>query len=114
MKNIPKCNKCGATGVRIYRDYGIFRRPEKDRCNDCIDENHREWMVPCILDVDGSAWGYTSVPEHACKQFYAFPEKNSDKPYWKIRKDGAASSNWTDPKVVDEELIEQKITGRGW
>lgn len=92
-KIVPVCGKCGATGVKIYRDYGMFRRPENDRCNDCLEDP--SWFVPCILDEsDGSCWGYTSVPEEDCKKFYALPEKSATKPYW-VEK----GSHWSNSKV---------------
>lgn len=77
------CGKCGSTGVRIYREYGSFRRPETDRCNDCVDSDSYGYMVPCVLDKDGNAWGYLSVPEDdAEKNFYSLPEKSDTKPHW--------------------------------
>lgn len=78
----PVCGKCGAIGVRIYRQYGMFRREETDRCNECIDQSHKGWMVPCCLDKDGNAWGYTSVPDKECEEFYALPEKSDSLPHW--------------------------------
>ena len=79
----PSCGKCGATGVKIYREYGSFRRPETDRCNECIDQGQKGWRVPCVLDADGDAWGYTSVPKDACDAFYALPEKSDSLPHWR-------------------------------
>lgn len=79
----PSCGKCGATGVKIYRSYGMFRRPETDRCNECVDPDSRGWMVPCVLDDDGNAWGYTSVPTDACEAFYALPEQSIEHPRWR-------------------------------
>ena len=79
----PSCGKCGATGVKIYRSYGSLRRPESDRCNKCVDPDSRGWMVPCVLDDDGKAWGYTSVPADACESFYALPEQSVDYPHWR-------------------------------
>ena len=88
----PICGKCGATKVRIYRDYGMFRRPERDRCNKCVDHDHRGWMVPCILSKDaGDAWGYSSVPLDALEAFCALPEHDSSLPYWDKKK-----SCWSD------------------
>ncbi len=78
----PACGKCGVTGVRIYREYGSFRREETDRCNECIDQSHKGWMVPCCLDKDGNAWGYTSVPDKECEEFYALPEKSNSLSHW--------------------------------
>lgn len=72
----PKCGKCGTCNIRIYREYGMFRRPETDRCNECIDQSHKPWMVPCILNKDGDAWGYCSIPNDALNSFYELPEKS--------------------------------------
>lgn len=78
----PMCGKCGVTGVRIYREFGSFRREETDRCNECIDQSFKTWMVPCCLDENGNAWGFTSVPDKDCEKFYALPEKSNSLPYW--------------------------------
>ncbi len=82
-KVVPKCGACGVTGVRIYRAYGMFRRPETDRCNACVADTSRGWMVPCILTDDGeAAWGYSSVPQEQCEAFYAMDEADKSKPSW--------------------------------
>lgn len=79
----PRCGQCGATDVRIYRQYGTFRQPHTDRCNECVDRERRGFMVPLVLDANGKAWGYTSAPADACEEFYALPEKSSEHPGWK-------------------------------
>ena len=78
------CGKCGSSGVRVYREYGMFRRPETDRCNECIDQSHKGWMVPCVMDEDGNAWGYGSVPNQELEAFYALPEKSASLPGWQM------------------------------
>lgn len=78
----PTCGSCGAIDVRIYRSYGSFRRPETDRCNECVDPNSRGWFVPCVMDEDGTVWGYSSVPLESCEAFYDLPEKSADHPGW--------------------------------
>jgi len=88
----PKCGKCQSTNIRIYREYGMFRRPETDRCNGCIDQSHKSWMVPCILNKDGDAWGYGSVPNDALNDFYELPEKLDTLPGW-------TRNGWSDSKV---------------
>lgn len=80
---MQSCGECGVTGVKIYRSYGMFRRPETDRCNECIDPDLQGWMVPCVLDDDGNAWGYGSVPKEACDEFDALPERSSEHPRWR-------------------------------
>lgn len=87
----PVCGNCGAAGVRIYRDYGMFRRPEEDRCNACLTNEERGGYVPCILDEDGHAWGYCAVPDADCQKFYALPEKSDTKPHWRV-----TPSGWSD------------------
>jgi hypothetical protein len=77
-----KCGVCGATRCRLYRPYGEFRRPERDRCNAHVLEDERGWYVPLVLDNDGSVWGFTSAPPRACGAFYALPEASSDRPGW--------------------------------
>lgn len=78
----PFCGKCGAFGVKIYRDYGSFRRPENDRCNECLVRT--SWMIPCILDENGSAYGYSSVPERKVNHFYSLKDKDESgiSPMW--------------------------------
>ena len=71
-----RCGKCGAEGVRLYRPYGEFRRPERDRCNACLSDSQRKWYVPLIVDRDGAAWGYTSVPPDAVKAFAVLQERD--------------------------------------
>lgn len=78
----PVCGQCGAFGVRLYRPYGEFRHPHRDRCNACISEDFRGWMVPLLPTPDGDAWGYTSAPDSACNEFYVLHEKSKDHPYW--------------------------------
>ena len=82
MSDRPICGKCGQFGVRIYRSYGTFRRPETDRCNSCIDGKGREWMVPCILSDSGNAWGYGSVPDADVANFMSLREASSIHPHW--------------------------------
>lgn len=86
----PTCGKCGRDDVRIYRWYGSFRRSEDDRCNACLDST--DWMVPCVLDEHGNAWGYTSVPPDACDRFYDLPEASPLGPTWR--------SGWVPPDLA--------------
>lgn len=78
----PCCGKCKAKGVKIYRTYGSFYRPEDNRCNGCLTTKDLDWYVPLCMADDGSVWGYTSVPEADCLKFYALPEQSNKKPTW--------------------------------
>ena len=79
---VAKCSICGATNVRIYR-YSNSSHTEA-KCNNCLDEKDYLYYMPFIYDKDSSIWGYTSVPEIDCARFYALPEANLNKKYWKI------------------------------
>jgi hypothetical protein len=82
-RNKPiSCGKCGAKGVKIYRPYGFFYRPEDNRCNNCVTESERNFYVPCVKDSDGMIWGYGAVSPEASEQFYNTPEANASKPIW--------------------------------
>lgn len=76
MKAFAHCNECKKTNqqVRLYRPYGNFYRVEDNACNEHVPEGSRGWYVPLVFDEDGGVWGYTSVPEEACKAFYSLPE----------------------------------------
>jgi hypothetical protein len=89
----PSCGKCGVVGVKIYREYGAFRSPETDRCNECIDQEYKGWMVPCVLNENGDAWGYTSVPQDACDAFHQLPEKSTLFPSW-------TKFGWSDRSII--------------
>jgi len=69
-----KCGLCGATGCRLYRPAGEFRREHRDRCNGCVTAEQRGFYVPLVVDSDGRAWGFSSVPDADCARFYALPE----------------------------------------
>jgi len=79
---LPVCGKCGKIGVKIYRGYSSFRDEDEDRCNACLEST--DWYVPCILDDEKNAWGYTSVPGYYCKAFYELPEadESPEAPKW--------------------------------
>lgn len=67
----------------MYRPYGEVRRPERDRCNRCVNDDERDWYVPLIIDEsDGRAWGYTSVPLEACEKFYGLSEAEPGGWFW--------------------------------
>lgn len=94
MSDVPICGKCGQNGVRIYRDYGMFRRPERDRCNACISDKSRGWMVPCILNDNGDAWGFGSVPDADVDNFMSLREASSIHPHW-------TTKGWSDSEIFN-------------
>ena len=93
---VVSCGICDKEDVRIYRPYGTFYRPETNRCNNCLTSelDKRGWYVPCILDEDGTVWGYTSAPQDAINKFYALPESNPKKPIWDSDRD-----SWSDSEI---------------
>lgn len=90
-----KCGRCGVSGVRLYRPYRFFRDRDDDRCNACIDRDGDPYYVPLIVDVDGRAWGYTSVPASAEYDFFSLPESSTNHKYWESR-----TSRWLSPTGI--------------
>lgn len=88
---LPKCGACQASGVRIYREYMRLRNKEYDRCNECIDQKEKGWMVPCCLDAEGRAWSFGAIPDFECEIFFSLPEKSPNHPHW--RRKGGWSDN---------------------
>jgi len=76
-----QCAVCGRSDVRLYRYYGSPLRDSEIYC--CQDapggQIEGQFLVPLCEDVDGTVWGYTSVPEDAIARFYALPESSSMK-----------------------------------
>jgi len=85
-----RCSSCGATGVKLWRQYNTFACFIELLCVDCAREDQGvdyevdeqgfhdedglgpcdqiEWLVPAIPTEDGyTYWGYTSVPEAGCR-----------------------------------------------
>jgi hypothetical protein len=62
-----KCGRCDKSGVRLYRPYGEFRRPSRDRCNACVPAYERGLYVPVL-------------PAEAIELFERLPE--SDPLWW--------------------------------
>lgn len=90
------CQKCGADGVRLWREYQAFadhtellcafcacEREGKDSENFLADMWHGQgdqigWMVPAVMTDDReSFWGYTSVPQAAVNAWYRMPLTHS-------------------------------------
>ncbi len=79
------CAECGATNVRLYREYQTFLNHQILRCRKCalINQNYEQpdsssehsssehsikWLVAAVPTEDGlSYWGYTSVPGEGVK-----------------------------------------------
>lgn len=106
------CGKCGARGVRLYRPYSSFRRPEDDRCNACLPTKaDTDWKVPLCMDADedGTVWGYSSVPQSVLDWWYALPEAKDDPGarVWKRRgEEGIDGEGWGVRGKLNESLIE--------
>lgn len=113
-----KCGQCGATGCRLYRPGGEFRREHRDRCNGCVTEEQRGWYVPLVVDSDGSAWGFSSIPDADCERFYALPENDTRSDAytwariggWKRRPNDFVHSN---PHRIGEESEKVEMTTSG-
>lgn len=63
------CSECGATEVRLFRDYRTFDL--STRCAKCLEgagvprlrRDRFEGWVPAVPDGNGSFWGYSYVPD---------------------------------------------------
>lgn len=71
-----KCSRCGRSDVRLYRYYGCFLRDSEIYCCQCAPAGliEKKSLVPLCEDIDGSVWGYTSVPPDAIARFYVLPD----------------------------------------
>lgn len=79
-----KCRECGITGVKLWRPYQTT--PVDLLCGPCVgkkagkevdlsDGDQCGWHVPAVPDLQGSWWGYTSVPAEGCAWWDALPLK---------------------------------------
>lgn len=68
MEQHNRCYICKRNTVKLYRCYGSFLRDDEILCKLHRPEN-LDWFVPLVEDVDGSVWGYTSVPDDAIKRW---------------------------------------------
>ena len=75
--NFRRCATCNRD-AKLYRPYGEFLRSSRIHCARHVPD--WRWYVPMIEDVDGSVWGYTSVPYGAIQRWESFPDKPT--PYW--------------------------------
>lgn len=70
------CAACKRNTVKLYRYYANFLRDEEIFCRAHAPKGHikKQYLVPLCEDVDGSVWGYTSVPEDAIAKWNALPD----------------------------------------
>ena len=70
------CSTCKRNAVKLYRYYGSFLRDDEIFCkaHAPAGQIERQVFVPLCEDVDGSVWGYTSVPDDAIQRWEALPE----------------------------------------
>jgi hypothetical protein len=94
------CNKCGVTGVKLWREVHAYSHaPEllcvvhacesKEISPDEVDERGARprgdglttdqigWYVPAVRADDDSWWGYTSIPQDAYDAWAALPTRAS-------------------------------------
>lgn len=80
-----KCSKCGAAGVRLWRQYQTFADHIDLLCLACGEADQKRkidpretsigWLVLAVPTADGSDtyWGYTSVPDDGLDWWKALP-----------------------------------------
>lgn len=80
---------CGATGVRLFREYQTFLEHQSLTCAACIEkETGREvtrydetanWKVAAVPTEDGSTfWGFSSVPKGGVDWWHRLPVHKSE------------------------------------
>lgn len=88
--------KCGASNVRLYREYQTFLNHQELSCTTCAIKEYNEthhkpwdpessdrsseigWLVAAVPTEDGSTfWGYTSVPQDGVDWWDNLPVKES-------------------------------------
>jgi hypothetical protein len=90
------CKKCGATGVKLWREYQTFANHTKLLCGACTSQDQGRpldlsdgdqcgWMVPAVptLEPEAPWWGYTSVPAEGVAWWKALPLQLDGE--WKTR-----------------------------
>ncbi len=86
---IPKdyvCGGCGATRVKLWREYQTAAKYSKLLCGACAEADQGKtldlrassaigWMVPAVPtgNPDAPWWGYTSVPDAGVAWWMALP-----------------------------------------
>lgn len=133
-----KCDKCGATGCKLWREYQTFADSTLLLCCDCaakdqgkdisdIDERGkhgskygRSDQIGCYIpavptEEDDTFWGYTSVPQAGCDWWYGLPTRAGG-PSARIKKKDKPSKrkSGTDkhkPRIHVEPGVSDGITG---
>jgi hypothetical protein len=78
------CSVCHATGVKLWRDSHTFLDSQTLACRSCAEREAGKpardgsdqigSRVPAVPTADGATfWGYSSVPEAACRWWRALP-----------------------------------------
>lgn len=94
MRARMKCDACGATDCKMWREYQTVANHTKILCGACAMIDQKEtgtigadgkheseygrrdqigWMVPAVPTFHGSFWGYTSVPAAGCLWWCSLP-----------------------------------------
>lgn len=94
-----KCSKCGARGVKLWRQYNKFACYIDLLCCICAGKDQNKdvskisanghipneygpidqigWLVPAIPTEEGDTyWGYTSVPQEGVEWWHSLPNTN--------------------------------------
>lgn len=75
MKQHNRCVICGRNTIKLYRPYGSPLRDAEIFCKAHIPTEQASWYVPLCEDLDGTVWGYTSVPDDAIARWQALPDE---------------------------------------
>jgi hypothetical protein len=104
-----RCDDCGASNVKLWREYQTFLSQQRLRCCDCaakdqgrdvsdIDSNGRRttpeyewgkdqrsdqigWLIPAVPSESGDTfWGYTSVPGPGVEWWRRIPTRATPSP----------------------------------
>jgi len=87
------CTTCGARGLKLWRESHTVLDALTLACADCcakeghpvdLSESDQTWRrVPAVPTLDGSYWGYTSVPPEGCAWWKALPLRMTGE--WPVR-----------------------------
>lgn len=71
-----QCAVCRRRDIKLYRYYSSFLRDAEIFCKAHAPAGHieQQYLVPLCEDLDGSVWGYTSVPDDAIARWQALPD----------------------------------------
>jgi len=86
-----KCSVCGASGVKLWREYNMFFNHQTYRCVDCACHNQKKavaevniasgWvgnLVAAVPTPDGeSYWGLSSIPKDGVDWWQRLPLRRS-------------------------------------